>query len=64
MNWLKLLNGFIECLLFLGTLATILCLVVFMFVATSTWIIILSGTCAANALFMYDRYRQNKFKKT
>lgn len=59
MNWKLILKYLIECVLFLGTLATIVCLVVFSFVASTVWFSILAGLCAMNALFIYDRYRQN-----
>ena len=59
MNWKLILKYLIECELFLGTLATIFCLVVFSFVASTVWFSILAGLCAMNALFIYDRYRQS-----
>lgn len=44
--------------IFIGTLITILCLVVFMFITSEAWMAILSGIGAVNALFVYDRYRK------
>ena len=56
--WKDILNAIINVAIFLGTLITILCLVVFMFITSKTWLAILSGIGAANALFVYDRYRR------
>ena len=59
MNWNLILKYLLECVLFLGTLVTIFSLVVFSFVASTAWLSILAGLGAMNALFIYDRYRQN-----
>ena len=59
MDWKKILNNVIEVTLFCGTLITILCLVVFLFIASTAWLSVLAGLGAMNALFIYDRYRQN-----
>lgn len=59
MDWKLILKYLIECVLFLGTLTTIVCLVVFSFVASTVWLSVLAGLSAMNALFIYDRYRQN-----
>lgn len=59
MDWKFLFKYLLECVLFLGTLVTIFCLVVFSFVASTTWLSILAGLGAMNTLFIYDRYRQN-----
>lgn len=59
MNWNIILKYLLECVLFLGTLVTIFSLVVFSFVASTAWLSILAGLGAMNALFIYDRYRQN-----
>lgn len=59
MNWNIILKYLLECILFLGTLVTIFSLVVFSFVASTAWLSILAGLGAMNALFIYDRYRQN-----
>ena len=59
MNWKYLFKYLLECVLFLGTLVTIFCLVVFSFVASTIWLSILAGLGAMNTLFIYDRYRQN-----
>ena len=59
MNWNLILKYLLECILFLGTLVTIFSLVVFSFVASTAWLSILAGLGAMNALFIYDRYRQN-----
>jgi hypothetical protein len=56
--WKDILNAIINVAIFLGTLITILCLVVFMFVTSEAWLAVLSGIGAANALFVYDRYRR------
>jgi hypothetical protein len=56
--WKDILNAIINVAIFLGTLITILCLVVFMFVTSEDWLAVLSGIGAANALFVYDRYRK------
>ena len=57
--WKEILKYLIECVLFLGTLITIFSLVVFSFVASTAWLSVLAGLGAMNALFIYDRYRQN-----
>lgn len=57
--WKDILNMLIEFLLFVGTLVTIFCLVVFSFVASTAWLSVFAGLGAMNALFIYDRYRQN-----
>ena len=59
MNWNIILKYLLECILFLGTLVTIFSLVVFSFVASTAWLSVLAGLGAMNALFIYDRYRQN-----
>ena len=59
MNWNLILKYLLERVLFLGTLVTIFSLVVFSFVASTAWLSILAGLGAMNALFIYDRYRQN-----
>ena len=59
MNWNLILKYLLECVLFLGTLVTIFSLVVFSCVASTAWLSILAGLGAMNALFIYDRYRQN-----
>lgn len=59
MNWNIILKYLLEFVLFLGTLVTIFSLVVFSFVASTAWLSILAGLGAMNALFIYDRYRQN-----
>ena len=59
MNWNLILKYLLECVLFLGTLVNIFSLVVFSFVASTAWLSILAGLGAMNALFIYDRYRQN-----
>lgn len=59
MNWNLILKYLLECVLFLGTLVTIFSLVVFSFVASTAWLSVLAGLGAMNALFIYDRYRQN-----
>ena len=59
MNWNLILKYLLECVLFLGTLVTIFALVVFSFVASTAWLSVLAGLGAMNALFIYDRYRQN-----
>ena len=51
-------NALTNVFIFIGTLITILCLVVFMFITSKTWLAILSGVGAVNALFVYDRYRK------
>lgn len=56
--WKDILNAIINVTIFVGTLITILCLVVFMFVTSEAWLAVLSGIGAANALFVYDRYRR------
>ena len=56
--WKDILNAVINVVIFLGTLITILCLVVFMFITSEAWMAILSGVGAVNALFVYDRYRK------
>ena len=56
--WEDILNAIINVAIFLGTLITILCLVVFMFITSEAWMAILSGVGAVNALFVYDRYRK------
>ena len=62
MNWNLILKYLLEFVLFLGTLVTIFSLVVFSFVASTAWLSILAGLGAMNALFIYDRYRQNNRK--
>lgn len=59
MNWNLILKYLLECVLFLGTLVTIFSLVVFSFVASTAWLSVIAGLGAMNALFIYDRYRQN-----
>ena len=59
MNWNLILKYLLECVLFLGTLVNIFSLVVFSFVASTAWLSGLAGLGAMNALFIYDRYRQN-----
>ena len=59
MNWNLILKYLLEFVLFLGTLVTIFSLVVFSFVASTAWLSVLAGLGAMNALFIYDRYRQN-----
>ena len=59
MNWNLILKYLLECVLFLGTLVNIFSLVVFSFVASTAWLSVLAGLGAMNALFIYDRYRQN-----
>ena len=59
MNWNIILKYLLEFVLFLGTLVTIFSLVVFSFVASTAWLSVLAGLGAMNALFIYDRYRQN-----
>ena len=59
MNWNLILKYLLEFVLFLGTLVNIFSLVVFSFVASTAWLSILAGLGAMNALFIYDRYRQN-----
>ena len=59
MKWKLMLKYLLECVLFLGTLVTIFCLVVFSFVASTAWLSVFAGLGAMNALFIYDRYRQN-----
>lgn len=56
--WKDVLNILIEFLLFAGTLLTIGCLVIFMFVASKAWMAILAGIGAINTLYLYDRYRR------
>ena len=62
MNWNLILKYLLEFVLFLGTLVTIFSLVVFSFVASTAWLSVLAGLGAMNALFIYDRYRQNNRK--
>ena len=59
MNWNLIFKYLLEFVLFLGTLVTIFSLVVFSFVASTAWLSVLAGLGAMNALFIYDRYRQN-----
>ena len=59
MNWNLILKYLLEFVLFLGTLVNIFSLVVFSFVASTAWLSVLAGLGAMNALFIYDRYRQN-----
>ena len=56
--WKEILNMLIEFLLFVGTLVTIACLIIFMFISTKAWMAILAGMSAANALYLYDKYRR------
>lgn len=53
---------FINVLIFVGTLITIFCLVVFMFITSEWWMALLAGLGAANALFVYDKFRQKNIK--
>ena len=58
-NFLDILLNFI---IFIGTLITIFCLVVFMFITSEWWMALLAGLGAANALFIYDKFRQKTLK--
>lgn len=58
-NFLDILLNFV---IFIGTLITIFCLVVFMFVTSEWWMALLAGLGAANALFVYDKFRQKNNK--
>lgn len=58
----KLIEALINLTIFTGTLITIICLIVFMFITSSSTLAILAGVGAANALFVYDRYRQKNIK--
>lgn len=58
-NFLDILLNFV---IFIGTLITIFCLVVFMFVTSEWWMALLAGLGAANALFVYDKFRQKNIK--
>lgn len=58
----KLIEALINLTIFAGTLITIICLIVFMFITSSSTLAILAGVGAANALFVYDRYRQKNIK--
>jgi hypothetical protein len=53
---------FINVVIFVGTLMTIFCLVVFMFVTSEWWMALLAGLSSANALFVYDKFRQKNNK--
>ena len=58
-NFLDILLNFV---IFIGTLITIFCLVVFMFITSEWWMALLAGLGAANALFIYDKFRQKNIK--
>lgn len=58
-NFLDIFKNFI---IFIGTLMTIFCLVVFMFITKEWWIAIIAGLSSANALFVYDNFRQKNNK--
>lgn len=58
-NFLDILLNFV---IFIGTLITIFCLVVFMFITSEWWMALLAGLGAANALFVYDKFRQKNIK--
>ena len=53
---------FISVVIFIGTLTTIFCLVVFMFITSEWWMALLAGLSSANALFIYDKFRQKNIK--
>ena len=61
--WKDIANILIEVLIFLGTLVTMICLIVFAFVASKMWMTICAGVGTMYTLFMYDRYRQMKNHK-
>lgn len=60
--WKDILNMLIEFLLFVGTLVTIACLIIFMFIASKVWMTVLAGLGAINSLYLYDRYRRKNNK--
>ena len=60
--WKDILNAIINVTIFIGTLITIICLVVFMFITSEWWMALLAGLGAANALFIYDKFRQKNIK--
>ena len=61
--WRDIFKLLIEFLLFGGTLITLGCLIVFMFIASKVWMTILAGVGSIYTLFIYDRYRQMKNNK-
>ena len=60
--WKETLNMLIEFLLFVGTLITIACLIIFMFISSKAWMAVLAGLGAINSLYLYDRYRRKNDK--
>ena len=60
--WKDILNMLIEFLLFVGTLVTIACLIIFMFIASKVWMTVLAGLGAITSLYLYDRYRRKNNK--
>ena len=60
--WKEILNMLIEFLLFVGTLVTIACLIIFMFISSNAWMAVLAGLGAINSLYLYDRYRRKNDK--
>ena len=60
--WKEILNILIEFLLFMGTLITIACLIIFMFISSKAWMAVLAGLGAINSLYLYDRYRRKNNK--
>ena len=60
--WKEILNMLIEFLLFVGTLITIACLIIFMFISSKVWMAFLAGLGAINSLYLYDRYRRKNNK--
>lgn len=60
--WKEILNMLIEFLLFVGTLVTIACLIIFMFISSKWWMALCGGLGAINSLYLYDRYRRKNNK--
>ena len=60
MDWNKIINSIIEGAVFFGTLITLYCLVVFMFISVKDWMALLAGVAGVSTLFTYDRYRNKK----
>jgi hypothetical protein len=60
MNWNKIINNITEIAIFFGTLITLYCLVVFMFISAKPWMALLAGIAGVNTLFTFDRYRNKK----
>ena len=60
--WKEILNMLIEFLLFVGTLVTSACLIIFMCISSKAWMAVLAGLGAINSLYLYDRYRRQNNK--